>query len=391
MVLLLRETLASTGMAGPPDVSASHSPWASSEESQLGAFDSDLMEEGSALAQQHQALQQQPLEEEEEIDLDRLPSISTSSSPLLEAFEKEIVFLVRDFGQDLREMVDSMKHSVKDKLVSAGSHSGKRYGGSRRRRRRGQTKSHLSDDPTRESSLPLMSSFQSSPESSYVNLLASHEHESMEKPEAEPQRENGLPVDQEIPKLSPSIDSTKSSFDQLAQPPLQHDWNMIDMDKHEDNASDYLPTIDATFLSSSDLAVENPDNFALYEDEREDPLCSNLVKKALTLPLAGNEDEPLMAEPTAIFMLEVPDLQPQWDSLDQNVVPPLKVQLQAAPVTAPPPAQPRVQARFPSKNPFAKLFRGRRVESVVSLWTVEQDGDTAEVQHDETPTPEPMS
>ncbi|GKY93584.1 hypothetical protein MPSEU_000325800 [Mayamaea pseudoterrestris] len=281
-------------------------------------------------------------------------SPSPEKSPVLEAFEREIVFMVRDFGQDLRELVERMKQSVvvdgDDAAAAVDTDEGTRRN-TRSRRRRSSRNSQRNVESESVNNVPYMPSKHTFAaahvdESRFENSnrrVVSDTHDDFP-------RENPIKLTEE--ELLPSSSFHRNFDDRPLMNPAAAKRslvNMVELEEHNAREADKAAA-DSFFSFSAD---EEANDNVIKDGLEQDPLRRNLVKKAINMPFSKSSLEPM-----SVFMLQLPE----------EELPPLPPPMQASPALA-------KQAPLPARNPFAKLFSGRRVESVVSLWTVDQEGD----------------
>ncbi|GKY98971.1 hypothetical protein MPSEU_000852800 [Mayamaea pseudoterrestris] len=328
LVLVIEASLASTESSPRPD---SRRPSSGNSINIVDGLDAD-MHYASAL------------------ETDHIPGPETS--PVLEAFEKEIVFMVRDFGQDLRELVERRKQSVVDgdDAAAVETHEGTRRN-TRSRRRRSSRNSQRNVDSEVVNNVPYMPSKNSFAaanvddsrfENSNRNVVADTHNDFP--------RESPIKLTEE--ELLPSSSFHRSFDDRPLMNPAAAKRslvNMVELEEHNAREADKAAA-DSFFSFSADEEANDND---IKDDLEQDPLRRNLVKKAINMPFSKSALEPM-----SVFMLQLPE----------EELPPLP--MQESPALA-------KQAPIPTRNPFAKLFSGRRVESVVSLWTVDQEGDAA--------------
>ena len=285
--------------------------------------------------------------------------LSSDMAPLLEAFEKEIYFMTRDFGQDLRQLVDKMKASVGDE-----SDPGSSPGPTRTKRRRSRrSKSHIEKPPKEEvvsrsssDGLEDLTNGAGRFKNLFPNEGAPAVQEAMSAKEASKDESLELKNNDEFDRAIPETYPTTASPPSVEQT-LENDWNMIDqldMPKPNDKT---LTEADSIFSLTSDVLSDAKTAEEDAQEELDDPLRKNLVKKAISLPFSQGGidiDMPDVATDTSIFLLQIPEPQ-----LSQS-----KPQLSARPlqIMPPPPPLPAKAAAAP-RNP---------------LWTVDQDGSGAE-------------
>jgi hypothetical protein len=289
------------------------------------------------------------------------------ASPVLEAFEKEIFLMVKDFGQDLRELVEKMKQSMDDGDDTVSSDH--RYGGTRTKRRRSRharSKTNNIDEAKQTTAMSSVESLQELSEDdsrSKIRIDSSTD----ETANASPTEALHDTARNENNNESPKFSSKDSAAEPFEPSPLQHDWNVIDLDAQDVSEAD-----DELLANDSLFSVFSIEDHCNDDDEQVDPLRMTLLKKATSFPLTAAQ----MEEPMSIFMLQLPDQE----------LPPLQPQEQQQQAAVSPPDTILQRAATPTRNPFAKLFQGRRVESVVSLWTVDKDEiAAAETKSDDKP------